>query len=68
MQEKIKDFLYGAATIAALIGIIAGSYELGEMVGLSRETVWYATLVPFFIYFSYVFGGLTRSILKSKKS
>jgi hypothetical protein len=68
MLEKMKDFAYGAGFIVVVIGSILGVYELGEMVGLSRDNVFAMIAVPFFIYFSYVFGGLTRSIFGSKKS
>ena len=68
MSEKIKDFAYGAGFIIVVVGSILGVYELGEMVGLSRDNVFTMLAVPFFIYFSYVFGGLTRSVFGSKKS
>ena len=67
MSEKIKDFAYGAGFIIVVVGSILGVYELGEMVGLSRDNVFAMLAVPFFIYFSYVFGGLTRSVFGSKK-
>lgn len=68
MLEKIKDFAYGAGFLIVLVGSILGVYELGEMIGFTRDQVYTGLAVPFFIYFSYVFGGLTRSVFGSKKS
>ena len=66
MKEKLKDFGFGVATVALIIGLISALIGLGEFVGATSDTIRIALAVPFFLYFTYLFGGLTRNIYFKK--
>ena len=66
MKEKLKDFGFGVATIVLIIGLISALIGLGELVGATSDTIRIALAVPFFLYFTYLFGGLTRNIYFKK--
>ena len=66
MKEKLKDFGFGVATVALIIGLISALIGLGELVGATSDTIRIALAVPFFLYFIYLFGGLTRNIYFKK--
>jgi uncharacterized membrane protein YtjA (UPF0391 family) len=66
MKEKLKDFGFGVATVVLIIGLISALIGLGELVGATSDTIRIALAVPFFLYFTYLFGGLTRNIYFKK--
>ena len=66
LYNAAKDFGFGIATVAAIIGIISALIGIGEMVGAADDTIRLALAAPFFLYFIYIFGGLTRSIYFKK--
>ena len=66
MKEKLKDFGFGVATVVLIIGLISALIGLGELVGATSDTIRIALAVPFFLYFTYIFGGLTRNIYFKK--
>ena len=66
MKEKLKDFGFGVATVVLIIGLISALIGLGELVGATSDTIRFALAVPFFLYFTYLFGGLTRNIYFKK--
>ena len=66
MKEKLKDFGFGVATVVLIIGLISALIGLGELVGATSDTIRIALAVTFFLYFTYLFGGLTRNIYFKK--
>ena len=66
MKEKLKDFGFGVATVVLIIGLISALIGLCELVGATSDTIRIALAVPFFLYFTYLFGGLTRNIYFKK--
>ena len=64
MNEKLKDLCYGIGVTGGIIGIMFVLISGMELIGLANDTIRLAIAVPFFVYFMYLFGGLTRSILK----
>ena len=66
MKETLKDFGFGILTVAGIVGLISALIGLGELVGATSDTLRIALATPFFIYFCYIFGGLTRTIYFSK--
>ena len=66
MKEKLKDFGFGVATVVLIIGLVSALFVLGELVGATSDTIRIALATPFFIYFCYIFGGVTRTIYVSK--
>ena len=66
MKEKLKDFGFGVVTVVLIIGLISALIGLGELVGATSDTIQIALAVPFFLYFTYLFGGLTRNIYFKK--
>jgi hypothetical protein len=66
MKEKLKDFGFGAGTVVLIIGLVSALIGLGELVGAANDTIRLAIATPFFLYFTYLFGGLTRSIYFKK--
>jgi len=66
MKEKLKDFGFGVATVVLIIGLISALIGLGELVGATSDTIRLALAAPFFLYFTYLFGGLTRNIYFKK--
>jgi hypothetical protein len=66
MKETLKDFGFGILTVAGIVGLISAFIGLGELVGATSDTIRLALAVPFFLYFTYLFGGLTRNIYFKK--
>jgi len=66
MKEIIKDFGFGAAAVIGIVGLISALIGLGQLVGAADDTIRLALAAPFFLYFTYLFGGLTRSIYFKK--
>lgn len=66
MKETLKDFGFGILTVAGIVGLISALIGLGELVGATSDTIRLALAVPFFLYFTYIFGGLTRNIYFKK--
>jgi hypothetical protein len=66
MKEIVKDFGFGAATVIGIIGLISALIGLGELVGAANDTIRLVIATPFFLYFVYIFGGLTRNIYFKK--
>lgn len=64
MNEKLKDLGYGIGVTGGIIGIMFVLISGMELIGLANDSIRLAIAVPFFVYFMYLFGGLTRSILK----
>lgn len=64
MNEKLKDLGYGIGVTGGIIGIMFVLISGMELIGLANDTIRLAIAVPFFVYFMYLFGGLTGSILK----
>ena len=66
MKETLKDFGFGILTVAGIVGLISALIGLGELVGATSDTIRIAIAIPFFLYFTYIFGGLTRNIYFKK--
>ena len=66
MKEIIKDFGFGVAAVIGIVGLISALIGLGQLVGAADDTIRLALAAPFFLYFTYLFGGLTRSIYFKK--
>ena len=66
MKEKLKDFGFGVVTALLIIGLVSALIGIGELVGAASDTIRLAIATPFFLYFTYLFGGLTRSIYFKK--
>jgi|TARA_B110000483_G_C18106955_1_gene508053 hypothetical protein len=66
MKETLKDFGFGILTVACIVGLISALIGLGDLVGASSDRIRLAVAVPFFLYFTYLFGGLTRNIYFKK--
>jgi len=66
MKEIIKDFGFGVAAVIGIVGLISALIGLLELVGAANDTIRLAIAAPFFLYFTYLFGGLTRSIYFKK--
>lgn len=66
MKEILKDFGFGIATVLAVIGIISAVIGLGELAGATPDTIRLAIATPLFLYFTYIFGGLTRNLYFKK--
>ena len=62
----IKDFGFGIATVGAIFGIIFALISTMEFLGAQDDTIKLILAVPFFVYFIYLFGGLTRNIYFKK--
>lgn len=67
MKEKLKDLGYGVGVIGGLFLTVYLLILLGEFVGMADDSIRIALSVPFFLWFTYLFGGLTRSILNRSK-
>lgn len=66
MKEMLKDFGYGIATVGGIFGLIFALISTMEFLGAQDDTIKLMLAVPFFVYFIYLFGGLTRSIYFKK--
>jgi|TARA_B110000879_G_scaffold203813_1_gene281835 hypothetical protein len=66
LYNAAKDFGFGLAIVLGAIGIILALIGIGELVGATSDTIRLALATPFFLYFIYIFGGLTRSIYFKK--
>jgi len=66
-KEIAKDLAYGAGVIGIVVVVISGLFLLGEAVNMTKDNVRLAMAVPFFGYFTYLFGGLTRDMLNRRK-
>ncbi len=57
-----KDLGTGVVLIAAIVATISGLIFLMEAVNMTKDNIRLALSVPFFLYFTYLFGGLSRSM------
>lgn len=64
MKEKLKDFGIGLFIILGIAVSVYAAISLGELVNMTSDQIRLALATPFFIYFCYLFGGLTRSMLR----
>jgi len=67
MKEKLKDLGYGVGMVVGICLTVYLLILLGEVIGMTNDSIRIALSVPFFIWFTYLFGGLTRSILDRSK-
>lgn len=67
MKEKLKDLGYGIGVIAVITTTVYLLILLGEVVGMADDSIRLALATPLFIWFTFLFGGLTRSILNRSK-
>lgn len=66
-KEIAKDLAYGAGVIGIVVVVISGLFLLGDAINMTKDNVRLAMAVPFFAYFTYLFGGLTRDMLNRRK-
>ncbi len=66
-KEIAKDLAYGAGVIGTVVVVISGLFLLGDAINMTKDNVRLALAVPFFGYFTYLFGGLTRDVLNRRK-
>lgn len=66
LKEIGKDIGFGAALVVGIFLIIAGLISFMELINLTSDTIRLVIATPLFIYFCYMFGGLTRDILSRK--
>jgi hypothetical protein len=64
MKEKLKDLGMGLLIILGITVSVYALISLGELVNMTSDQIRLALATPFFIYFCYLFGGLTRSMLR----
>jgi uncharacterized RDD family membrane protein YckC len=67
MKEMLKDFMFGVGTVVAIAAAIFVFITIGELVGGTKDSIRLALALPFFLYFTYLFGGLTRSVIFKDK-
>jgi len=67
MKEKLKDLGYGIGVIATISTTVYLLILLGEVVGMADDSIRLALATPLFLWFTFLFGGLTRSILSRSK-
>ena len=66
-KEIATDLAYGVGVIGMVALVITTLFFLGEAVNMTKDNVRLALAVPFFGYFTYLFGGLTRDMLNRNK-
>ena len=64
MKEKLKDLGMGLLIILGITVSVYAAISLGELVNMTSDQIRLSLATPFFIYFCYLFGGLTRSMLR----
>ena len=66
-KEIAKDLATGVVMVTGVALVITVLFLLGEAVNMTKDNVRLALAVPFFGYFTYLFGGLTRDMLNRRK-
>ena len=66
LVNVFKDLGTGAAITLGIVAVISALIAAGEFVNMTSDQIRLGLATPFFIYFCYLFGGLTRSILTRK--
>ena len=66
-KEIATDLAYGVGVIGMVALVITTLFFLGEAVNMTKDHIRLALAVPFFGYFTYLFGGLTRDMLNRNK-
>ena len=64
----LKDFGIGIAAVAAVVLVSQGIMYLPTLFGFTKEIGDYLFLGIMCVYFTWIFGGLTRSIYFKEKS
>lgn len=62
IKEIAKDLGFGIVAVAVIFGVMFGLISFMEMINMTKDGIRIAIAVPLFLYFSYMFGSLTRSI------
>jgi hypothetical protein len=66
-KEIATDLAYGVGIIGMIALVITTLFFLGEAINLTKDNVRLILAVPFFGYFTYLFGGLSRDVLNRNK-
>ena len=66
LTNVFKDLGTGVAITLGIVASVSALIYVGELVNLTSDQVRLGLAAPFFIYFCYLFGGLTRSMLTKK--
>ena len=66
LVNVFKDLGTGAAITLGIVAVISALIAAGEFVNMTSDQIRLGLATPFFIYFCYLFGGLTRSMLTKK--
>ena len=66
LVNVFKDLGTGAAITLGIVAVISALIAAGEFVNMTSDQIRLGLATPFCIYFCYLFGGLTRSILTRK--
>lgn len=62
IKEIAKDLGFGIAAIAVISGVMFGLISFMELINMTKDSIRLAIAGILFVYFSYMFGSLTRSI------
>jgi len=62
IKEISKDLGFGIVAVAAIFAVMFILISAMEMIEMTEDNIRLAIATPFFIYFCYMFGNLTRSI------
>ncbi len=66
-KEIATDLAYGVGIIGMIALVITTLFFLGEAINMTKDHVRLILAVPFFGYFTYLFGGLSRDMLNRNK-
>jgi len=66
LTNVFKDLGTGVAITLGIVLVISAAIYAGELVNMTSDQIRLGLATPFFIYFCYLFGGLTRSMLTKK--
>lgn len=62
IKEIAKDLGFGIAAIAVISGVMFGLISFMELINMTKDSIRLTIAGALFVYFSYMFGSLTRSI------
>lgn len=66
IKEIAKDLGFGIACIAGVMLVAFCVISFLELINMTKDEIRIAIAIPLFLYFSYIFGGLTRSVYFKK--
>jgi len=67
VKEVAKDLGFGMLCVAGTIAVTFAIVSFMELINMTKDSIRIALAIPLFLYFSYIFGGLTRSVFFKEK-